>query len=139
MGSKVKGGETTEANITMFEKGDVIKIDNIYYDLNKWDIRSDATVELNNLVELMKKYPKMKIEFGSHTDSRASAKYNKTLSTQRAKSAVAYIVKQGVNSKRIIAAGYGESKLVNKCKDGIGCTEEEHQQNRRTEIKILSL
>jgi len=139
MGSKVKGGETTEANITMFEKGDVIKIDNIYYDLNKWDIRSDATVELNKLVELMKKYPKMKIEFGSHTDSRASAKYNKTLSTQRAKSAVAYIVKQGVNSKRIIAAGYGESKLVNKCKDGIGCTEEEHQQNRRTEIKILSL
>ncbi len=139
MGSKVKGGETTEANITMFEKGDVIKIDNIYYDLNKWDIRSDATVELNKLVDLMKKYPKMKIEFGSHTDSRASAKYNKTLSTQRAKSAVSYIVKQGVNSKRIIAAGYGESKLVNKCKDGIGCTEEEHQQNRRTEIKILSL
>ena len=139
MGSKVKGGETTEANITMFEKGDVIKIDNIYYDLNKWDIRSDATVELNKLVDLMKKYPKMKIEFGSHTDSRASTKYNKTLSTQRAKSAVAYIVKQGVNSKRIIAAGYGESKLVNKCKDGIGCTEEEHQQNRRTEIKILSL
>lgn len=139
MGSKVKGGETSEANITMFEKGDVIKIDNIYYDLNKWDIRSDATVELNKLVELMNKYPKMKIEFGSHTDSRSSTKYNKTLSTKRAKAAVAYIVKQGVNSKRIIAAGYGESKLVNKCQDGTPCSEEEHQQNRRTEIKILSL
>ena len=81
----------------------------------------------------------MKIEFGSHTDSRSSAKYNKTLSTKRAKAAVAYIVKQGVSSKRIIAAGYGESKLVNKCQDGTPCSEEEHQQNRRTEIKILSL
>ena len=139
MGSKVKGGETSEANITMFEKGDVIKIDNIYYDLNKWDIRNDASAELEKLVTLMNKYPKMKIEFGSHTDSRSSAKYNKSLSTKRAKAAVAYIVKQGVNAKRIIAAGYGESKLVNKCNDHTPCTEEEHQQNRRTEIKILSL
>ncbi|WP_428657075.1 OmpA family protein [Runella sp.] len=139
MGSKVKGGETSEANITMFEKGDVIKIDNIYYDLDKSNIRSDASSELKKLVDLMNKYPKMKIEFGSHTDSRSSAKYNKTLSTKRAKAAVTYIVNQGVSSKRIIAAGYGESKLVNKCKDGVNCTEEEHQQNRRTEIKILSL
>ncbi len=139
MGSHVKSGENTEANITMFEKGDVIRIDNIYYDLNKWLIRPDASLELDKLVELMNKYPKMKIEFGSHTDSRSSAKYNKTLSTKRAKSAVGYIVKKGVNSKRIVAAGYGESKLINKCKDGINCTEEEHQQNRRTEIKILSL
>lgn len=139
MGSKVKGGETSEANITMFEKGDVIKIDNIYYDLNKWNIRPDATEELNKLVGLMNKYPKMRIEFGSHTDSRSSTKYNKTLSTKRAQEAVAYIVKQGVSAKRIIAAGYGESKLVNKCKDGTPCSEEEHQQNRRTEIKILSL
>lgn len=138
MGSKIKNGDT-EANITMFEKGDVIRIDNIYYDLNKWDIRSDASAELDKLVALMNKYPKMRIEFGSHTDSRASAKYNKTLSTKRAKSAVAYIVKQGVDAKRIIAAGYGEGKLVNGCKDGKPCTEEEHQQNRRTEIKILSL
>jgi len=139
MGSKVKGGETAEANITMFEKGDVIKVDNIYYDLNKWNIRSDAADELNKLVALMNKYPKMRIEFGSHTDSRSSAKYNKTLSTKRAKEAVAYIVKQGIAAKRIIAAGYGESKLMNKCKDGVNCSEEEHQQNRRTEIKILSL
>lgn len=139
MGTKVKGEEFSEANITMFEKGDVIKIDNIYYDLNKWNIRSDAESELNKLVGLMNKYPKMKIEFGSHTDSRSSTKYNKTLSTKRAKAAVSYIVKQGVSSKRIIAAGYGEEKPVNKCKDGVSCSEEEHQQNRRTEIKILSL
>ena len=139
MGSKVTGGENTEANFTMFEKGDVIRIDNVYYDLNKWKIRSDAEIELNKLVEMMNKYPKMKIEFGSHTDSRSSAKYNKTLSTKRAKAAVAYIVKKGINTKRIIAAGYGESNPVNKCKDGVPCTEEEYQQNRRTEVKILNL
>ena len=81
----------------------------------------------------------MRFEFRSHTDSRSSAKYNKTLSTKRAKAAVAYLVKQGINAKRVVAAGYGESLLMNGCKDGVNCTEEEHQQNRRTEIKILSL
>jgi outer membrane protein OmpA-like peptidoglycan-associated protein len=137
MGSKVTSGQNTD--ITMFEKGDVIRIDNIYYDLNKTEIRADAANELEKLVEMMNKYPKMKIEFGSHTDSRSSAKYNKTLSTKRAQSAVNYIVKKGIDKKRIIAVGYGESKLVNKCKDKVPCTEDEHQQNRRTEIKILSL
>ena len=140
MGNKVAKSEIdTEANITMFEKGDIIKVENIYYDLNKWNIRSDAAGELNKLVELMNKYPKMRFEFRSHTDSRSSAKYNKTLSTKRAKAAVAYLVKQGINAKRVVAAGYGESLLMNGCKDGVNCTEEEHQQNRRTEIKILSL
>lgn len=102
MGSKVKGGETSEANITMFEKGDVIKIENIYYDLDKSNIRTDASAELNKLVEVMNKYPKMKIEFGSHTDSRSSAKYNKILSTKRAKAAVTYIVNQGISSKGLL-------------------------------------
>jgi outer membrane protein OmpA-like peptidoglycan-associated protein/tetratricopeptide (TPR) repeat protein len=139
MGSKVKDGENAEANISMFEKGDVIKIENIYYNTNKWDLRPEAVIELDKLVELMNKYPKMKIEFGSHTDSRSSTKYNKTLSTKRAKGAVAYIVKKGILAKRIIGIGYGEGKLVNKCKDGVTCTEEEHQQNRRTEMKIINI
>jgi outer membrane protein OmpA-like peptidoglycan-associated protein len=137
LGSKVTSGQN--ADITMFEKGDVIRIDNIYYDVNKTDIRTDAANELDKLVEMMNKYPKMKIELGSHTDSRSSAKYNKTLSTKRAQAAVSYIVKKGIESKRIVAVGYGESKLVNKCKDQVPCVEEEHQQNRRTEIKILNL
>jgi outer membrane protein OmpA-like peptidoglycan-associated protein/tetratricopeptide (TPR) repeat protein len=140
MGNKVAKLETdSEANITMFEKGDIIKVENIYYDLNKWNIRPDAATELDKLVELMNKYPKMKFEFRSHTDSRSSAKYNKNLSTKRAKAAVAYLVKKGISAKRVVAAGYGESLLVNGCKDGVNCAEEEHQQNRRTEIKILSL
>lgn len=140
MGNKVAKLETnSEANITMFEKGDIIKVENIYYDLNKWNIRPDAATELDKLVELINKYPKMRFEFRSHTDSRSSAKYNKSLSTKRAKAAVAYLVKKGIAAKRVVAAGYGESLLMNKCKDGVNCTEEEHQQNRRTEIKILSL
>jgi len=140
MGNKLAKVETdSEANITMFEKGDIIKVENIYYDLNKWNIRTDAATELGKLVALMNKYPKMRFEFRSHTDSRSSAKYNKTLSTKRAKAAVAYLVKKGLSAKRVVAAGYGESLLMNQCKDGVNCTEEEHQQNRRTEIKILSL
>ena len=123
----------------MFKKGDVIKIDNIYYDRNKATIRPDAALELDKVVELLNKYPTMTIEMRSHTDSRATAKYNNTLSSNRAKSAVAYLKSKGIAARRMLAKGYGESKLLNQCKDGVNCTEEEHQQNRRTEIKILKL
>ena len=126
-------------DLMMFKKGDVIKIDNIYYDLNKATIRPDAAVELDKVVAVMTKYPTMKIEMRSHTDSRATAIYNKTLSANRAKAAVAYLKKKGISAKRMVAKGYGESLLLNKCKDGVNCPEEEHQQNRRTEIKILTL
>jgi outer membrane protein OmpA-like peptidoglycan-associated protein len=126
-------------DILMFKKGDVIKIDNIYYDLNKATIRPDAALELDKVVSLMTKYPTMTIEMRSHTDSRATATYNKTLSGNRAKAAVAYLKKKGIAPKRMVAKGYGESTLLNKCKDGVNCPEEEHQQNRRTEIKILKL
>ncbi len=126
-------------DILMFKKGDVVKIDNIYYDLNKATIRPDAAAELDKVVALLAKYPAMTIEMRSHTDSRATATYNKTLSGNRAKSVVAYLKAKGVASKRMIAKGYGESELINKCKDGVNCPEEEHQQNRRTEIKILKL
>ncbi|GAB4034725.1 OmpA family protein [Spirosoma gilvum] len=136
-GSRVTKEGVGSTDLTMFKKGDVIKIDNIYYDLNKSIIRPDAAVELDKVVELMKKYPTMNIEMRSHTDSRASAKYNATLSSNRARAAVAYLKSKGIGAKRMIAKGYGESKLLNKCKDGVNCPEEEHQQNRRTEIKIL--
>ena len=126
-------------DILMFKKGDVIKIDNIYYDLNKATIRPDAATELDKVVTLMAKYPTMTIEMRSHTDSRATATYNKTLSGNRAKAAVAYLKKKGIAAKRMVAKGYGESALLNKCKDGVNCPEEDHQQNRRTEIKILKL
>ena len=99
--------------------------------------------ELDKLVVILKKYPNMSIELGSHTDCRASAKYNMDLSQKRAKSAVEYVDKNGIDSKRLSYKGYGESELVNKCEcEGdrkVPCTEEEHQQNRRTEFKIISI
>ncbi|MFD2571742.1 OmpA family protein [Spirosoma soli] len=138
-GSRITKEGTGSTDLYMFKKGDVLKVDNIYYDLNKATIRPDAAAELDKLVALMNKYPTMTIEMRSHTDSRATAQYNKTLSSNRAKSAVTYLKSKGISAKRMVAKGYGESALLNKCKDGVNCPEEEHQQNRRTEIKILKL
>jgi len=115
-----------------------IVLENIYYDLDKWEIRSDAAQGLDKLVTIMKENPDINIELASHTDSRAKDNYNLTLSQKRAQSAVDYIIAHGVDKKRITAKGYGESKLVNKCSNGVKCTETEHQQNRRTEFKVTS-
>lgn len=114
------------------------RVENIYYDLDKWFIREDAKPALDNLVFIMKKYP-ITAELSSHTDCRASNAYNDELSQKRAESAVRYIVLQGVDPSRLVAKGYGETRLVNQCSDGVSCTEEEHQLNRRTEFKILSI
>jgi outer membrane protein OmpA-like peptidoglycan-associated protein len=130
--------EFMQANIEKIEVNKVIEIPNIYYDLGKWNIRKDAAIELDKVVEFMKDNPSIVIELGSHTDSRGSATYNQSLSQKRAQSAVDYIVKKGgVEQSRISAKGYGESMLKNNCADGVKCTEEEHQQNRRTEIRIV--
>lgn len=141
-GKKIIGfdqSKSADLTVNMFEKGDIMKIDNIYYDLNRSDIRLDATYELNKLIDLMQKYPNMRIELGSHTDSRSSAKYNKVLSNKRADAAEAYLRSKGIPAKRITSRGYGESRLINDCVDGRNCSEEQHQQNRRTEIKIVNL
>ena len=123
------------------KKGVAIKIENIYYDLDKWFIRPDAAKELDKLVKVMIDNPTMEIELSSHTDCRATIKYNATLSGKRAEAAVQYIASRGVSINRMIAAGYGESRLVNKCAcEGtmmVPCTEDQHQENRRTEFKIL--
>ncbi len=113
-------------------------IDNIYYDLDKYNIRPDATEELDKIVQLMKEYPNMVLELGSHTDSRANDQYNITLSENRAKAAVAYLVKRGISKDRLYWKGYGETKLVNGCSNDAKCTEAEHQKNRRTTFKVLS-
>jgi outer membrane protein OmpA-like peptidoglycan-associated protein/tetratricopeptide (TPR) repeat protein len=113
-------------------------LENIYYDLNKWNIREDAKPSLNRLVTILKENP-LNIELGSHTDCRASDQYNLQLSQRRAESAVDYIISQGINRDRITAKGYGETQLINKCKDRVPCTEDEHQQNRRTEFKVISI
>ncbi|SDD06125.1 OmpA family protein [Pedobacter soli] len=114
-----------------------IRIENIYYDFDKWNIRADAAVELDKLVKIMADNPTIWIELGSHTDSRGKDKYNLDLSQKRAESAVQYIISKGINKNRITAKGYGETQLLNKCANGVNCTEEEHQLNRRTEFKIV--
>nr|WP_299382803.1 OmpA family protein [Allomuricauda sp.] len=117
-----------------------IKIDNIYFDLNKADIRPDAAQELNKIVEVMKEYPKMVIKIEAHTDSRGSDRYNETLSDKRAKSTGNYIISQGIESDRIESAiGYGEKKLLNHCNNGVKCSTEEHDVNRRSEFIIVQL
>ena len=120
------------------DDGLVIELSNIYYDLDKWYIRRDAADDLDRLAELMRRYPAMRIELGSHTDSRATDQYNQILSQRRAESAVAYLVSKGVERDRMLPIGYGESTPRNRCVDDVACTEKEHQFNRRTEFKVIN-
>ena len=131
--------KVVESDLSMYGTGDVFTLDNIYYDLDKFFIRPEAARELDNVVGLMKKYPEMKIELRSFTDSRASDTYNLRLSERRARAAFDYLVRKGVIPSRLVAKGYGESELVNDCVDGIRCDESDHRLNRRTEFKILAV
>lgn len=112
------------------------KIENIYYDFDKWDIRADAKIELNKIVAFMKDNPDIKVDLLSHTDARGTAQYNLELSEKRAKSAMEYVISQGIPPSQITSRGMGETKPANKCKDGVSCSESEHQQNRRTEFVV---
>ena len=112
---------------------------NIHYDFDKSNIRTDAAIILDNVVAIMKQNPTLQIELSSHTDSRGRDDYNKRLSQQRAEAAVAYLVKNGIQKDRLVAKGYGETRLLNDCGNNADCSEEAHQENRRTEIKILKL
>jgi peptidoglycan-associated lipoprotein len=138
--------DTTFLLTTVLEKpsinlvvNSIFSIKTIYYDLNKSNIRGDAAPELDKVVQALNDNPTVKIELGSHTDSRSSAQYNQSLSQRRADAAIKYIISKGIDPARLRAKGYGESQLVNKCTDGVECTEEEHQQNRRTEFKVFGL
>ncbi|MFI5148313.1 MAG: OmpA family protein [Bacteroidia bacterium] len=116
-----------------------IVLENIYYDLDKWEIRPDAATELDKLVKVLVDNPSISIEMGSHTDSRASYAYNMVLSDKRAEAAVNYLISRGISADRLKWKGYGFTQLVNKCKKGVECTEAEHQKNRRTEFKVLHI
>ena len=132
---------TLLANVELdrVELNKVIQIENIYYDLAKWDIRDDAAAELDKLVVVLKDNPALQMELGSHTDSRGRDGYNLDLSEKRANAAVEYLVANGVDNTRIVAKGYGETRLINKCANGVKCSERRHQQNRRTELKITGI
>ncbi len=131
-------------DFTHCEEGAIcIKINPIYFNYNKSDIRPDAAEELNHIVSIMRKYPKIIIQSGSHTDARGRARYNEKLSDRRAKSTVRYIISQGISPERISGKGFGETRLTNGCVDNdrhtnrVKCSAEEHQANRRTEFVIV--
>lgn len=115
-----------------------LSLRHIYFDLDKSNIRKDAKVELEKIVEVLTQNPTIKIEIGSHTDSRQSKAYNQALSQRRAKSTLDYLVKRGINKNRLTAKGYGETQLVNNCADGVSCSEAEHQLNRRSTFVIVT-
>lgn len=111
----------------------------IYFDLDKYNIRPEAALDLEKILDVLTQNPTMKLDIRSHTDSRASFEYNQVLSDNRAKSTINWLVKNGVDSSRLSGKGYGETQLVNQCTDDVKCTEEEHQLNRRSEFIITGL
>ncbi|RZW44399.1 MAG: hypothetical protein EX263_10855 [Flavobacteriaceae bacterium] len=116
-----------------------IVINPIFFDFNKWNIRTDAEYELENIVDVLKKHPTMVIKIEAHTDSRGSDRYNLKLSDRRAKATRDYIISRGIDSSRIESAiGYGETQLLNQCANRVKCSEEEHQVNRRSYFYILN-
>lgn len=140
---------TTEKNIILENKikkvgvGDdltkPLNINIIYFDLNKNDIRKDAAVELSKILIVLQENPTIKIEIKSHTDSRNSNEYNQALSQRRATATMEWLINNGIDKNRLTAKGFGESQLINNCADGINCTEEQHQLNRRSEFIITKI
>ena len=126
-----------------FKTGDdlseILKLHKIYFDLGKYTLRPESKIELDKVVAFLTKYKTIKIEVGSHTDSRQSAVLNQKLSQNRAVATFNYIVSKGIETSRLTAKGYGETKLINKCSDNVKCTEEEHQQNRRSTFFIVNV
>ncbi|MFT6882541.1 MAG: outer membrane protein OmpA-like peptidoglycan-associated protein [Marinoscillum sp.] len=131
------GWRTDTIRMKKIVVGESIRLENIYYDVNSANLREESLSELDKLVIFMDDNATIKIELSSHTDSRGRAEYNQSLSQRRAESAYKYLIEHGVDKDRIKPVGYGEGKVINKCVDGIKCSDEEHQENRRTEIKIL--
>ena len=131
---EVKEPETAKEII----KEEVVSINEIYFDFDKSDIREDATEELDKVVEMMKENSSIKIEVSSFTDSRGSSAYNLKLSDRRAQSTIDYLVSNGIERSRVTGKGYGESRMINKCINGVECSEAAHQKNRRTEFVILN-
>ncbi|MGJ8550065.1 OmpA family protein [Winogradskyella wichelsiae] len=129
---------TLDLTLRPLIKDDQIVINPIFFDFDKSNIRTDAEYELENIVDVMRKHPEMVIKIESHTDSRGRDKYNLKLSDRRAKSTRDYLLSREINPKRIESAiGFGETQLLNKCSNGVKCSEEEHQLNRRSYFYII--
>ena len=129
-----------EGLIVLEEGVKKLKTDMIYFDFDSSRIRKDASHELDKLVAVMQKYKDMVIKIEAHTDSRGVAVYNQYLSDKRAKSARDYLISKGISKERIESAiGYGEARLINECKDGVPCSRQNHERNRRSEFIIVKM
>jgi outer membrane protein OmpA-like peptidoglycan-associated protein len=115
----------------------LLQLSTIYFDLNKFDIRKDAEIEIQKVIAAMEKYPSLKLKVNSHTDSRGRDQYNLWLSQKRAQATVDYMISKGIEQNRLQGEGFGETKLINHCSNGAICSETEHQLNRRSEFIIL--
>ena len=115
----------------------VIELEYLKYNLNEFEIRPDAAKILDRLAGLMQEFPDLEIRIESHTDSRGSDEYNMLLSKKRAKASFDYLVSKGVDPNRMLYAGYGETRLLNKCANGVECNEEQHEVNRRSIVKVV--
>ena len=132
-------GRTTQ---TIHKSDDLMKlysINPIHFNLDKYNIRPDAEIELSKILDILQQYPQMEIDIRSHTDSRNTAEYNRVLSQNRANSTKKWLIEHGVNKNRLTSKGYGESQLLNKCSDGVKCSDEEHQANRRSEFIVTKI
>ncbi|HMS29188.1 MAG TPA: OmpA family protein [Saprospiraceae bacterium] len=119
--------------------GKSFEIKNINYDYNKWEIRPDAAKILDNVVYIFNDNPGLELEMGSHTDARGNDDYNLELSNNRARAAMNYLLMKGIDSTRISYKGYGETLIKNRCKNLVSCSDKEHEENRRTELKITGV
>ncbi|SHF99165.1 WD40-like Beta Propeller Repeat [Flavobacterium johnsoniae] len=119
--------------------GKLLKIPMNFFDLGKATIKKSSEPQLQKMVDMLNQYPTIKVDIRSHTDSRSSSESNQILSDKRAQSTKDWLVSKGINADRLTAKGFGETQLVNKCADGVKCTEQQHQQNRRSEFIIVSL
>ena len=122
----------------LFVKGETIRLENILYESGKYNINEQAALVLNKIEKMLSENSSLKIELSSHTDSRGKDMDNLLLSQNRAQAAVNYLINRGIDKNRMVPKGYGETKVINRCKNNVKCSNEEYQVNRRTEITILS-
>ena len=115
----------------------LLQLSTIYFDFDKYNIRKDSEIEVEKVIAAMEKYPSLKIKVNSHTDSRGRDSYNLWLSQKRAESTINYMMAKGISAVRLKSEGFGETKLVNQCENGVRCSPKEHELNRRSEFIIL--
>ena len=115
----------------------LLQLSTIYFNYNKYNLRKDSEVEVEKVIAAMDKYPSLKIKVNAHTDSRGKDAYNLWLSQKRAEATIAYMAKKGISKDRLSSEGFGETKLINECENGVECAAAQHEQNRRSEFIII--